>query len=726
MSSSIKARTLAVVLTAAAGACLIACSSAVQQAAPPPAAAPPPPKPGAVDSARLVSAGQDGGNWLTYGRTYDEQRFSPLKQINAQNIAQLKLSWHYDLPTDPRAHESTPLIVDGRLYVTGTWSRVFAFDAASGALLWSYDPKVPGRTAVNACCDVVNRGVAVWNGKVYVGTLDGRLVALDAASGTAVWDVHTTEPGSRFTITGAPRVVKGKVLIGNGGAEMGVRGYISAYDAETGKMAWRFYTVPGDPAKPFESPALEMAAKTWKGKWWKYGGGGTVWDSMAYDPKLDLLYIGVGNGSPWNRAIRSPGGGDNLFLSSIVALRPDTGEYVWHFQETPGESWDFTASQSLILADLTIDGQARQVIMQAPKNGFFYVIDRTNGQFISAKNIVDVNWATGVDPKTGRPIENPQARYGETGKPWNSVPGPGGAHNWEPMAFSPVTGLAYIPVSDLSFPYFPDNHFALRKLGWNTGADFDAGSLPQDDRIKAAAIAASQGHLAAWNPVTQKEAWRVPQGHPWNGGVLATAGNLIFEGTSMGEFDAYQADTGAKLWSVQLHTGILAPPVTYQVGNDQYVAVVLGWGGAVGLAAGEIALASHTSEGNVPRLMVFKLNGTDMVPAPPPARPRILNPPRNSASREVVAQGKQLYNHTCGVCHGDSATSGGVLPDLRYSTTLGDPMLWNSVVRDGSLESRGMVSFSTELTSSQTDAIRAYVIQRANEDLAKQKAKATP
>ncbi|HEY4213913.1 MAG TPA: PQQ-dependent dehydrogenase, methanol/ethanol family [Steroidobacteraceae bacterium] len=677
---------------------------------------------GAVDVQRLTNADADVDDWLTYGRTYSEQRFSPLKQINSRNVSQLKLAWHYDLPTDPRVHESTPLMVDGTLYMTGSWSRVFALEARTGALLWSYDPKVAGPTAVNACCDVGNRGVAVWNGKVYVGTLDGRLIALDARTGAVIWSVHTTDTGTRYTITGAPRVVKGKVLIGNGGAEMGVRGYISAYDAETGALAWRFYTVPGDPSKPFENAAMEKAAKTWTGQWWKFGGGGTVWDSMAYDPVLDLLYIGVGNGSPWNRAIRSPGGGDNLFLSSIVALRPDTGEYVWHFQETPGESWDFTATQSLILADLTIGGQKRQVILQAPKNGFFYVIDRTNGQFISAQPFAAVNWAKGVDPTTGRPIETPDARYGETGKPWISQPGPGGAHNWQPMAFSPATGLVYIPVSDLSFPYFPDKRFAIHQLAWNTGADFNAGSLPQDEKIKSAAIAGSQGHLAAWDPVAQKEVWRVPQGHPWNGGVLATAGNLVFEGTSMGTFDAYQADTGKALWSQAVHTGIVAAPMTYQVGGEQYVAVLLGWGGAVGLAAGEIALASHTTESNVPRLLAFKLNGTDTIPLPP-AQPRhTLQPPPDRAAAKTVDAGKEVYHHNCGVCHGDSATSGGVLPDLRYSSALSDVALWNRVVREGALESRGMVSFASELNQEQTDSIRAYVIHRANEDAARQPA----
>jgi len=705
---------------------LVACGSRAGHPVPPASGPAAVSAPAAVDANRLTHADADSDNWLSYGRTYSEQRFSPLQQINAQNVAQLKLAWHFDLPTDPRAHESTPLEIDGTVYVTGSWSTVFAFNAVSGALLWSYDPKVPGKTGVNACCDVVNRGVAAWNGKVFVGTLDGRLIALDAGTGKPVWSVATTDPDSRHTITGAPRIVKGKVLIGNGGAELGERGYLSAYDAETGKLAWRFYTVPGDPAKPdgaASDPVMAMAAKTWHGQWWKYGGGGTVWDSMAYDPELDLLYIGVGNGAPWNRAIRSPGGGDNLFLSSIVAVRPDTGEYVWHFQETPGESWDFTATQSMILADLSIDGQPRKVILQAPKNGFFYVIDRTNGKFISAQPFAAVNWAKGVDPKSGRPIEDPHARYGETGKPWISTPGPGGAHNWQPMSFSPTTGLVYIPVSDLSFPYFPDKHFALQKLGWSTGADFNAGTLPQDDKIKAAAIAASQGHLVAWDPVAQKEVWRVPQQHPWNGGTLVTAGNLVFEGTSMGDFSAYQADTGARVWSVQVHTGILAAPMTYQVGGDQYVAILLGWGGAVGLAAGEIALASHTGEGNVPRLLVFRLNGTDTIPAAPAPTARVLHPPPDAAAPAVLAKGQEDYNYACGMCHGDAATSGGVLPDLRYAAALADPTVWNSIVRDGVLEKRGMVSFASRFTPDRTNAIRAYVIHRANQDAAKERAR---
>ena len=324
----------------------------------------------AVNAARIENADQEPGNWMSHGRTYNEQRFSPLKQINDQNISQLNLAWFYDLDTH-RGQEATPLVIDGVMYFSTAWSKVVALNAATGALLWIYDPEVPPEWAVNACCDVINRGLAAWNGKLYIGTLDGRLIALNAATGKPVWEKLTIDPHFRYTITGAPRVAKGKVFIGNGGAEMGVRGYVSAYDAETGNLVWRFYTVPGDPSKPFESPALEKAAKTWTGEWWKLGGGGTVWDSIVYDPELDLLYIGVGNGGPWDRGVRSPKGGDNLFIASIVALKPDTGEYVWHYQETPGDMWDFTSAQPIVLADIALDGQPRKLLFHAPEEWIF-------------------------------------------------------------------------------------------------------------------------------------------------------------------------------------------------------------------------------------------------------------------------------------------------------------------------------------------------------------------
>jgi len=670
--------------------------------------------PAAVDAVRIRNADQEPGNWMAHGRTYDEQRFSPLTSVNAGNVARLGLTWYVDLDTAPRAQESTPLVIDGVMYVTAAWSKVFAFDAATGVQLWSYDPQVPGATAINACCDVVNRGVAAWQGKLYLGTLDGRLIALEAATGKPVWEVMTVEPGKRYTITGAPRVVKGKVIIGNAGAEMGVRGYVSAYDAATGAQVWRFYTVPGDPSKPFESPALERAAATWTGEWWELGGGGTVWDSIAYDPTLDLLYIGVGNGSPWNRALRSPGGGDNLYLSSIVALQPDTGEYVWHYQTTPGETWDFTATQHMILADLTIAGRERKVLMQAPKNGFFYVLDRVTGELISAEPFTHVNWASGIDKETGRPIENPEARFGETGKTFVTMPGPGGAHSWQPMSFSPLTELVYFPVTDMAFPYVPDTAFEKRELAWNTGVDFNAGSLPQDEAVKAQLKDQLKGHLTAWDPVAQRERWRVQYEHPWNGGVLATAGNLVFHGEAMGKFAAFNAATGERLWSVATGSGILAPPITYEAGGEQYVVIEVGWGGAFGLAAGELARDAHIPS-NAPRVFAFKLGGDAMMPPPAPLPARNFVLQEDVATAATIEAGKAKYHTYCGTCHGDSAVSTGVLPDLRYSAYLTDVAAFTRLVREGLLESRGMVAFGDELSDEDVASIRAYVIRRAHE-----------
>jgi alcohol dehydrogenase (cytochrome c)/quinohemoprotein ethanol dehydrogenase len=697
-----------VVVVAAVG--LVGCAQS-----PAPEAVPKPVRAAAaVDAERIANADREPGNWMSYNRTYDEQRYSPLSGINTGNVKRLGLAWYVDLDTAARAQESTPLVIDGAMYITTAWSKVLALDAVSGRQLWTYDPKVPGGVAINACCDVVNRGVAAWNGRLYLGTLDGRLIALDAATGKPVWEVMTVERGGRYTITGAPRVIRGRVIIGNGGAELGVRGYVTAYDAATGSQVWRFYTVPGDPSQPFEQPELERAAKTWTGDWWKLGGGGTVWDSMAYDAALDLLYIGVGNGSPWNRKLRSPGGGDNLFLSSIVALRPDTGQYVWHYQTTPGESWDYTATQHMILADLRIGDRDRKVLMQAPKNGFFYVIDRETGQLISARPFVPVNWATGVDAVTGRPIENPEARYGETGKPFVAQPGPGGAHSWQPMSYSPRTHLVYLPAMEMSFPYVPAAARTTRQLAWNTGVDFDAGSLPQDEAVKAAIKSQLKGHLAAWDPVQQREVWRVQYEHPWNGGVVSTAGDLVFQGEAMGDFAAFSAATGEKLWSVATGTGILAPPVTYEAGGQQYVVIEVGWGGAFGLAAGELARDAHIAT-NSPRIFAFKLDGQAAMPAPGVPPPRKLDPPPDVATAEQVSAGKARYHTYCGTCHGDSAVSTGVLPDLRYSSFTRDPAAFAKIVREGAMQPRGMVAFGAELSPEDVELIRAYVIRRAHE-----------
>ncbi len=670
-----------------------------------------------VDSSRLINADQQPGNWMSYGRTYSEQRFSPLKQINDQSVGQLALAWYVDLDTH-RGQEATPIVVDGVMYFTTAWSKVFAVKAATGEKLWSYDPKVPPEWAINACCDVVNRGVAVWQGKVFVGTLDGRLVALNAASGKPAWETLTIDPQYRYTITGAPRVVKGKVLIGNGGAEFGVRGYISAYDADSGKMVWRFYTVPGDPSQPYESPVLEKAAKTWTGQWRKFGGGGTVWDSIVYDPDLDLVYFGVGNGTPWDRRARSPQGGDNLFTCSVVALKADTGEYVWHYQETPGDAWDFDSAEPIILADLTINQSPRKVLLHAPKNGFFYVLDRGTGELISAKPYTAVSWASGIDLKTGRPVENTQARY-EEGKGVPVAPGPLGGHSWHSMSFSPLTRLVYLPVQDAGFLYKSDEHFQQRALGFNAGIDFVAAGMPQQPEIKKAILGTIKGHLSAWDPVQQKEIWRVDRPTAANGGVLSTAGNLVFEGTAQGNLEAYRADNGQKLWSADAQSGVVAAPMTYAVNGEQYVAVLAGWGGVFPLATGEVALSSGRTQ-NISRLLAFKLGSKASLPPLPQFSQLQLKPPKSIASAATLKKGEALFQQFCSTCHGDVAVSGGVLPDLRYSGTL-DNDQWFDIVLKGQLKQAGMVSFDKELSRDEAAAIRAYVIFRANQSLAETK-----
>ncbi|MGB2643060.1 MAG: PQQ-dependent dehydrogenase, methanol/ethanol family [Candidatus Acidiferrum sp.] len=674
--------------------------------------------PANVDESRMVHADDEPGNWMSNGRTYSEQRFSPLKQINDQNVGQLGLAWYFDLDTH-RGQEATPIVVDGVMYFSTAWSEVFAVNAATGEKLWSYDPKVPREWGVNACCDVVNRGVAVWRGRVFVATLDGRLVALDAATGKPIWETLTIDPKYRYTITGAPRVAKNKVLIGNAGAEMGVRGYVSAYDAVSGKLAWRFYTVPGDPSKPFESPALEEAAKTWSGDWWKLGGGGTVWDSIVYDPELDLVYIGTGNGSPWDRRVRSPQGEDNLYTCSIVALKAETGAYVWHYQEVSGDAWDYDAAGPMILADVTINGAPRKVLFQAPKDGFFYVLDRATGQVVSAKPYTTVTWATGVDAATGRPIENIAARYENDGKAEPVVPGPLGGHSWHSISYSPETGLVYIPVQEAGFLYKADEHFQERNLAFNTAVDFVAGAMPQNPEVKKEILATIKGHLSAWDPLQQKEVWRVERASPVNGGILTTAGNLLFEGTAQGELEAYQADHGKKLFSAETQSGVVAAPVSYSAGGEQYVAVVVGWGGVFPLATGEPALKAGRTQ-NISRVLAFKLGGKASLPPLPPFTPPKLDPPRPTASAATVRKGEGLFQSYCSTCHGDAAVSGGVLPDLRYSGTLANSA-WTDVVLGGSLRSFGMVGFAKELSKQDAEAIRAYVIFRANQSLQQSK-----
>jgi len=657
--------------------------------------------PAKVDAARMNNADRDAANWLSYGRTYSEQRFSPLSKITADNAKQLGLAWFADLDTN-RGQQATPLVIDGVMYVSTAWSMVKAYDAASGKLLWSYDPEVPREVGVKGCCDVVNRGVAAWNGKIYVGTFDGRLVALDAKTGKPAWSVVTGDH-KNLTITGAPRVVKGRVIIGMSGGEYGIRGYISAYDAETGKLAWRFYTVPGDPSKPFENKAMEMAAKTWSGEWWKLGGGGTTWDAISYDPDLNLVYFGAGNGIEWARNYRTASKGDNLFTSSIVALNADTGEYVWHYQATPGEEWDFDAVQQLILADLTIDGRPRKVIMQANKNGFFYVLDRRDGKLISATAFVPVNWASGVDPKTGRPIENPGIRYDLTGKPANMMPGALGAHSWQPMAYNPKTGLVYIPAQEIGLEFTPVEGLATSPLGWNIAV-----AITNTPGIK--------GYLIAWDPVRRKEVWRAAYLGPWNGGTLTTAGNLVVQGDASGSFNAYRADTGEMLWSTPAQSAVMAGPMTYEVNGEQYIAVLSGWGGAFPLFQGKEAAKSGNLL-NVSRVLAFKVGGTAVLPAPPPQPQVVLNPPPETAAAATVAKGTGLYAQYCGACHGENAIGGGVVPDLRASNFLGNDFFFE-IVLNGAMKDAGMAPFKAVLDQKDATAIRAYLIKRANEDKA--------
>ena len=536
-----------------------------------------------VDDGALRTA--NPAEWLTYGRDYAETHFSPLAQITAANVTSLRPAWTADLGTPTGALETTPLVSDGVMYLTGPWSTVVALDTRTGAVKWRWDPELPRKGGPRLCCGPVNRGVALYDGKVYVGLLDMRLVALDAASGRPVWETQTSiDPADAYSITGAPRVVKGKVIIGNGGAEHAVRGYISAYDAQTGKLAWRFFTVPGNPANGFEHPELEMAAKTWSGEWWRVGGGGTAWDGMAYDAEADLLYVGTGNGSPWARDIRSPGGGDNLFLSSILAIRPDTGRLVWHFQQVPGEQWDYTATQPMILADLTIGGRERKVLMQAPKNGYFYVIDRLTGEFISGEPFAIVTWSKGLDPKTGRPIEAPNARYGI--EPVTLAPAPPGAHNWQPMSYHARAGLVFFPVRLNSYEYGRDPNFTYTKGGANLGLGRGRFGVPAEAAGRPTAF------FVAWDPVAQRARWQVDIGNGGGSGTLATAGDLVFFSTTAGELAAYDVRTGAKLWRGDITSGGAATPITYLQDGQQHIAIAAGREGRVHTFALESAPAA--------------------------------------------------------------------------------------------------------------------------------------
>ena len=665
----------------------------------------------AVTSPRLGNADRDAGQWMSYGRTWDEQRFSPLKQINDGNVQGLGLEWFADL-SSRRGVEANPLMVDGVIYNIISFNIATAYDAKTGRVLWTYDPKVEPQWARYACCGPSTRGLAVWKGKVYIAALDGRLIALDARTGRELWTVQTFDRSQPFTMTAPPHVFDGKVVVGNAGGDYGVRAFVAAYDAESGKKLWKFYTVPGDPSKGPDGEAsdsvMAMAAKTWTGKWWEVGGGGSAWDSIVYDPKLKLIYFGTGNGTPIVHEFRSPQGGDNLFLCSIVALDAETGHYAWHYQVVPEEQWDYDCVQSLVLADLKIEGRKRQVVMQAPKDGFFYVLDRKTGELISAKPFVPNTWASGIDMKTGRPMVNKESYLTE--KPRLMTPSAGGAHNWNPMGFSPDTGLAYIPVHEQWYVFARARSFKF--VPFRSNAGFAFGQDPAETKaLLAEADRRDNGYMLAWDPVAQKEAFRIPYGKQGSGGVLLTAGNLLMQGTINKTFAIYRADNGKKLWEMPVESVPISSPITYTLDGEQYVALNVGWGG--GLAHVDMQLGKKAMPVAPARLLVFKLNARNVsLPATPPA-PAIEEPPPLRASEEQIKRGGELFNQTCSTCHGVNVRGG--LKDLRVMSRAAHAQ-FNDIVLKGIRADKGMASFADLLSPADVEAIHGYVIARALED----------
>jgi len=631
---------------------------------------------GQVDAKRLANADKQPDQWLTSGRDIGNGHYSPLTQINKDNVSHLGFAWDYDTHTT-RGLEATPIVVDGVMYASGSVGQVYALDAKTGKELWTFDPNNDLRVNQRACCDEVNRGVAVWKGKVYVASFDGHLFALDAANGKAIWKVDTiTDKKKAYTSTGAPQIAGKVVVIGNAGAEYDARGYVSAYDLETGKLTWRFYTVPGDPSKPYENPELAMAAKTWDPKSdWPMGGGGTVWGDMAYDPELNLLYFGTGNGTFYDQSRRSPAGGDNLFIASILAINPDTGRLVWYYQEAPGDQWDYDVVQQIVLVELEIDGVARKVLMQAPKTGFFIILDRKTGKLISANKYVPVTWADHIDLATGRPVETADARaykYSSNGKDLIQ-PSPMGGHNWNPMSYDPKTGLVYIPTIE-------------------NGQE---------------AIFSGKSFLRAWDPIRGRIVWDV-QMPDWydRAGVVSTAGGLVFAGSVAGHFCAYDALTGEKLKDMDVGTSIMAGPMSYMIEGTQYVAVMAAWGGG-GWNFPHPASAAY-QRGNEGRIIAFKLEGgpAPIPPLLPPIQP-IPQPPPFTASPEAVKKGADLFKAHCSSCHLNQP--GSLAPDLRRMTPE-TQQAFRQIVLGGALINAGMPPWDDVLSPEDADAIHAFLI----------------
>lgn len=667
---------------------------------------------GSANPAMLSDQG-DGTNWASYGRTFGDNFYSPLNQLNESNVGKLRLKWAIDVPAGDTTY-GAPLAIDGVLYYPTGYSVVHAVDAATGRELWRYDPDVASVAGQTMRIGYGPRGLAYLEGKVFVATLDGRLIAIDAKTGRPVWITQTVAKGSGQYVTAAPRVFNGKVMIGNAGDDASlVRGYVSAYDALTGKMIWRFHTVPGDPANGFENEAMAMAAKTWKGEMWKKGGGGAPWNSMTYDPELNRVYIGTGNGGPWNQKIRSPGGGDNLFLSSIIALDADTGKYIWHYQTTPGETWDYNSTMDIEIATLNIQGKTRRVLLHAPKNGFFYVIDRDTGKLISAEPFAKVTWASKIDLASGRPVENPHARYPKGhAEVW---PFGNGAHNWQPMSFSPRTGLVYLPTTNL--PSVLDDT-GVDHANWKKPADASLENGLNVRRMLTSqatipADAPPAGLLQAWDPIAQRAVWSVPMASASNGGVISTGGDLVFQGQADGNFVARSARTGKVLWSFYAQDGIISSPITYTVNGQQYVTIVTGFNGTAAIFGPLSAQFGWQYRTQRRRVLTFALDGTAALAAGDGKQ--YVEPVDDPAFRvdDVKADsGSVSYFNKCFVCHGSGVIAGGTAPDLRASSIPLDAAAFDAVVRQGQLVPNRMPRFE-ELTPQDLEDLRHYIRRQA-------------
>jgi|CXWL01.1.fsa_nt_gi quinohemoprotein ethanol dehydrogenase len=662
---------------------------------------------------------QEGANWSSYGGDATENHYSPLTQISAENVSRLGLAWSYDLPVTPNGMGS-PLAIDGILYFPVGHSVIHAMNAQTGELLWQYDPHVYDVAGPRMRAGWGTRGLAYKDGKVYTATLDGRLIAINARTGQEVWSVQTLEEGAPTYITGPPFMAGDVVVIGNGGGDYGpTRGYVTAYNAQTGEQAWRFYTVPGNPADGFENDAMERAAQTWTGEWWRMGGGGNAWHAMAYDTEFNRIYIGTGNGLPWNQKIRSPEGGDNLYLCSIVAIDVRTGEYVWHYQVNPGETWDFNAAMDIELTHLTIDGQRRPVLMQAPKNGFLYVIDRENGHLISAEPFAqNITWADRIDTETGRPVERPESRF-PNGAPFLGYPSSWGAHGVASMSFNRSNGLVYIPVTEAGQVYIdPPNLAAWTPNPGIMRLNQGLGPRPADFPPPAP----SSSSLLAMDPVSGSQVWRNPLTGMQNGGTLSTAGNLVFQGQVTGELTAYAADTGAELWSFDAQVGMGAQPISYMAGGKQYITIITGWRGT-----GASGLPQEWNYYTMRRrVLTFVLDGTASLPAltEDDAPPPYMDDAAFRVDPVKAELGRAVLHRNCHICHGPNLIAGGAAPDLRRAQSPMSIEGLTAVLHDGSLRSRGMPQYE-EMPAEEIEGLQHYIRQQARVAIAAQTAAET-